>query len=118
VVAILYGVCQKLINPSKKKKKSKSQPQSVEALNEAIDVVIENLQKLKTFMNDYETHLITTLVEQKLEDASLDDELDMKTKLKETRAEINAMIHQSYLKTFMNLKNIADVKIEYVKKLK
>ena len=125
-MAILLGVCQRLVAPNTSKKKQKNrkneaQPpnENMQVLDEVLDQTILNLQTFHKFLNTYEQNVEQELLSESFSkklsviDGNTDnEELE---KIESSTEQLKTQIETSYTKTFMNLKNVANVKLNYLK---
>ena len=120
MTSILFGVCQRLIAPNvskknKKKPQSQTPNENMHVLNEVLSKTIQNLQNLHKFFNTYEQIIVKEVKDEvlveKLSSMSLNTE-------NQDIEELRSLIEQSYIKTFLNLKNVANIKLNYLKLLR
>ena len=125
MMAILLGVCQRLVAPNASKKKQKNrkneaQPpnENMQVLDEVLNETILNLQTFHKFLNTYEQNVEQELLSESFSKklSAIDDTNNEELEKIESCAEqLKTQIETSYTKTFMNLKNVANVKLNYLK---
>ena len=122
IMSILLGVCLRLISPNvskKTKKKPQAQPtsQSMTALSDILKKTTTTLQNIHKFFNDYEQNVINHVKTESLTEELSALDMDKGENMKKSVNELRILIEQSYTKTFMNLKNVTNTKLNYLKML-
>ena len=122
IMSILLGVCLRLISPNvskKTKKKPQAQPpsQSMTVLSEILKKTTSTLQNIHKFFNDYEQNVVNHVKTETLTEELSALVLHKDDNMKKSVDELRILIEQSYTKTFMNLKNVTNTKLNYLKVL-
>lgn len=110
-MAIICGVCQRLVEPNLSKKSKKKPPVQSNnprllAVNSVIEETTESLVQLHTFLKTCESDCGKTIEEQ-LNQLELDAD----------KAELRSLMDDSLKTTFFNLSNVLQAKLDYLKAL-